>query len=190
MDQIDIDNSSVDQRIAGRLRQLRTERGWSLDELSKHSGVSRATLSRLENVQVSPTTSVLAKLCAAFGVTMSRLMHMAEEQFVPFVPRNNQPIWRDPELGFERRTISPPALGLTGEALECRLMPDTQIAYDEPPRAGLEHHLVLIDGRLDITVDAETFMLRPGDCLRYRLFGASRFVTPADCGARYLLFMV
>ena len=30
----------------------------------------------------------------------------------------------------------------------------------------------------------------PGDCLRYQLFGPSAFVTPANSGARYLLFIV
>ena len=42
------DEESIDQRIAGRLKSLRNERGWSLDELARLSGVSRATLSRLE----------------------------------------------------------------------------------------------------------------------------------------------
>ena len=32
--------------------------------------------------------------------------------------------------------------------------------------------------------------LRPGDCLRYQLAGASLFETPRDSGARYLLFIV
>ena len=36
--------------------------------------VSRASLSRLENAEVSPTASVLGRLCAAYGLTMSRLM--------------------------------------------------------------------------------------------------------------------
>ena len=52
-------------RLAQRLRELRHERGWSLDELAARSGVSRATLSRLENNEVSPTAAVLGRLCPA-----------------------------------------------------------------------------------------------------------------------------
>jgi hypothetical protein len=54
----------------------------------------------------------------------------------------------------------------------------------------LEHHLLLIEGRLDITVDGQSHALRPGDCLRYQLFGASAFATPADSGAKYILVVV
>ncbi len=48
----------------------------------------------------------------------------------------------------------------------------------------------MIEGRLKLTVDGHTYDLRPGDCLRYQLFGASAFATPAKSGARYFLFMV
>ena len=46
----------LDQRLAGRLKALRLARGWSLDELAGRAGVSRATLSRLENAEVSPVS--------------------------------------------------------------------------------------------------------------------------------------
>ena len=72
-------DTDLDRRIAQRLKALRQERGWSLDELAGLAGVSRATLSRLENADVSPTAAVLGKLCAAHGLTMSRLMMMVED---------------------------------------------------------------------------------------------------------------
>jgi transcriptional regulator with XRE-family HTH domain len=182
--------TSIDRRIAERLKGLRGERGWSLDELARLSGVSRATLSRLENAEVSPTASVLGKLCTAHGLTLSRLMHMVEGEFAPVVRRDAQPLWVDPATGFRRRSVSPPAQTLAGEALECELGPGTRIDYDEAPRPGLEHHLVMLDGRLEVTVAGATHELRPGDCLRYQLFGPSSFHTPKGAGARYMLFMV
>jgi transcriptional regulator with XRE-family HTH domain len=180
----------IDRRIAQRLKGLRAERGWSLDELAERSDVSRATLSRLENAEVSPTASVLGKLAAAHGLTISRLMHLVEDDFAPLIRRDAQPLWSDPGIGFKRRSISPPARTLAAEVLECTLEPGTRITYDQSPRRGLEHHLLLIDGQLDITVDGQSHALQPGDCLRYQLFGASAFTTPADCGAKYILVVV
>jgi transcriptional regulator with XRE-family HTH domain len=182
-----MEEGTIDQRIAQRLKSLRAERGWSLDELAGRSDVSRATLSRLENAEVSPTATVLGKLAAAHGLTISRLMHLVEDDFAPLVPRDAQPVWRDPATGFKRRSVSPPARTLAAEVLECTLEPGTRITYDEPPRRGLEHHLLLTEGRLDITVDGRAHALRPGDCLRYQLFGASTFATPPDAGAKYIL---
>src|SRR5690606_29840490 len=133
-------DASFDRRIADRLHGLRGERGWSLDDLAGRTGISRATLSRLENAEVSPTASVLGKLCAAYGLTMSRLMLMVEDGFPPLLRRDAQPLWVDPESGFRRRSVSPPAQSLAGEALECEIGAGVRIVYDEPPRPGLEHH--------------------------------------------------
>ena len=93
-------DQGLDMRIASRLKGLRQERGWSLDELAGRAGVSRATLSRLENAEVSPTASVLGRLCAAYGLTMSRLMLMVEDDFAPLVPESAQPVWVDASAGF------------------------------------------------------------------------------------------
>ncbi len=183
-------DADLDQRLAGRLKTLRLERGWSLDELAGRAGVSRATLSRLENAEVSPTASALGKLCGAYGMTMSRLMRMVEDDFNPLVPSAAQALWVDGATGFRRRSVSPPSQKLAGEVLACELPPATHIDYPQSPRAGLEHHLVMLEGELSIRVDGQSHTLAPGDCLRYQLYGASAFDTPPHSGARYLLFIV
>ncbi|WP_048648339.1 helix-turn-helix domain-containing protein [Nitratireductor soli] len=182
--------SAFDNRIAQRLRALRGERGWSLDALAERSNVSRATLSRLENAEVSPTASVLGRLCAAYGITVSRLMYLVEDDFAPRVARDAQAVWVDPQHDFHRRLVSPPSRALGGEVVECTLGPGTRIAYDAPPRSGLEHHLLLAEGELTVGVDGRDHRLQPGDCLRYQLRGPSVFSTPATVAARYLLFIL
>lgn len=184
------DETSIDRRISQRLKDLRSDRGWSLDELAGLSGVSRATLSRLENSAISPTTGMLSKLCAAYGLTMSRLIHMAEDGFAPLIRRTAQAVWTDAAIGFKRRAVSPPAQALSAEVIEGELGPGARITYDQPPKPGLEHHLLLIEGQLEITVGGESYDLKPGDCLRYQLFGPSAFATPRKTSARYLIFMV
>ena len=185
-----LDDATIDQRLAQRLKALRTERGWSLDSLAKLSTVSRATLSRLENAEVSPTASVLGKLCAAYGLPMSRLMRMVEDDYDPLVRPDEQTVWQDPSVGFRRRSLSPPAQTLAGEVLECRLDAGARISYEAPPRPGLEHHLTLLEGALEVSVNDRSYQLQPGDCLRYQLFGPSAFATPEDSAARYFLFIV
>jgi transcriptional regulator with XRE-family HTH domain len=181
---------TLEERLASRLRGLRVERGWSLDALTERSGVSRATLSRIENCEVSPTASVLGQLCAAHGLTMSRLLSLVEEEFRPLVARDEQIVWNDPSGQFSRRSVSPPAATLHAEVIECVLEAGTSITYDEPARKGLEHHLVLLKGSLNLTVDGQRYKLKSGDCLRYQLSGPSEFVTSPQSGARYLLVIV
>ncbi|MDO9307191.1 MAG: helix-turn-helix transcriptional regulator, partial [Mesorhizobium sp.] len=116
-----IDDEALGRQIADRLKSLRSAQGWSLDELAAQSGVSRATLSRLENAEVSPTAQVLGRLCAAYGLTMTRLMGMVEDDFSPLIRTRSQPAWEDRSVGFVRRSLSPPSSALAGEVLECEL---------------------------------------------------------------------
>lgn len=177
-------------RLADRLKRLRQEAKWSLETLAQRSGVSRATLSRLENAEVSPSAEVLGRLCAAYRLPMSRLIQMVEQDFVARIPATAQTVWHDPATGYARRSVSPPAEALRGEVIEGTLPAGARIAYDTPPVEGLEHHLVMLSGALTLTVENTAHTLTTGDCLRYRLHGPTLFEAGPDEPARYLLFLV
>jgi len=179
--------TQIDRRLAARLAGLRQERGWSLDELGERSGISRATLSRLERGETSPTASLLGRLCTAFGRTMSRLLSEVETDPPHLVRRDAQIVWTDPETGFRRRSVSPPAIGFAAELISGDLPAGAVIGYDAPPVDGLEQHVWMLGGVLDLSVAAQTYRLGPGDCLRFRLVGPSRFSCPGPDAARYAI---
>ncbi|MCK2219411.1 XRE family transcriptional regulator [Actinomadura sp. ATCC 31491] len=180
----------LDTRLAERLARLRVDRGWSLDELARRAGVSRSTLSRLERGEISPTASLLNKLCAVHGRTMSRLLAEVEAEPPQLLRAGEQPVWRDEESGFTRRSVSPPHPGLRGEVVEGTLRPGADIAYDVPPVPGLEQHIWVLEGAVEIAADGRAHLLAAGDCLRFRLWGASRFRCPGPGPARYVLLVV
>jgi transcriptional regulator with XRE-family HTH domain len=181
----------LEARIAARLARLRAEAGLSLEVLAERSGISRATLSRLERGEASPTAAMLGRLCGLYGRTLSRLMGEVEEAAPEHLAAAAQPVWTDPETGFRRRIVSPPGPGLRGEMLEGRLPPGAAIAYPAAPLPGLEHHLWMLEGALELTVEGAAHRLGAGDCLRYRLHGASRFRCPAGGpAARYVIAII
>ncbi|MGC4054813.1 MAG: XRE family transcriptional regulator [Paludibaculum sp.] len=184
------DIDAIEQRIAKRLAGLRAEHGWSLEALSERTGISRASLSRLERLELSPTAAMLGRLCSAFGWTLSRLMADVETRTANLVPVSSQTEWRDPESGYRRRAVSPPAPGLRGELVEVRIPVGATVSFDTAPVHGLEHHLWMLDGSLRLEVDSSVFELRPGDCLRYVLTGPTRFHCAGRREARYLIAMV
>jgi transcriptional regulator with XRE-family HTH domain len=181
---------AVERRIAHRLARLRAERGWSLDEVADRTGISRATLSRLERAELSPTAAMLGKLCAAYGWTLSRLMAEAETAPPQIVRAAEQATWTDPDSGYRRRVVSPPSPGLRGELVEVVMPAGASVAFDVAPVAGLEHHLWMLEGLLTLDVDGSVFHLRPGDCLRYVLSGSTRFQCTGKRDARYLVALV
>ncbi|MBZ9641977.1 helix-turn-helix domain-containing protein [Streptomyces sp. PSKA30] len=64
----------IKTELAHRLLDLRKERGWSVYDLEQRTGVSRSTLPRIERTVTEPTTSVLVKMCSAYGYTVSQLL--------------------------------------------------------------------------------------------------------------------
>ena len=181
--------TTLNDRLAERLKQVRMARGWSLEALAEKSGVSRSTLSRIENAEVSPTAETLGSLSTAFQMSISHLLAPIETPFSPLVRHAEQSLWNDQDNSFTRRIVSPPSGGLSAEIIRCDLGSEQRISYAAPSVPGHEHHLVMLSGVLAVTLGEETHVLEAGDCLRYQLFGPSRFQT-GEQPASYLIVLV
>ncbi|ARC88787.1 helix-turn-helix domain-containing protein [Rhodovulum sp. MB263] len=59
--------------LGRRVRELRTEKGWTLEQAARHAGLARSTLSKIENDQMSPTYDALKKLATGLGVSVPQL---------------------------------------------------------------------------------------------------------------------
>ncbi|MFJ9893300.1 helix-turn-helix domain-containing protein [Streptomyces sp. NPDC091280] len=177
-------------RLGARLTELRAQHGWSLGELAERSGISRSTLSRAERAETSPTAALLNRLCGVYGRTMSQLLSEVEAEPAPLLRSADQPVWEDRASGFRRRSVSPPHTGLRAELVEGRLTAGADISYDRPPVPGLEQHIWVLDGTLDVTARDIEHRLDTGDCLRLRVWGPTRFRCPGPDAVRYVLAVV
>lgn len=180
----------TEERLAARLAGLRAEHGLTLGQLADRSGISRSTLSRLERAEISPTAALLGRLCTVYDRPVSRLLAEVESAPPDVTRAGGQQVWRDEESGFVRRSVSPPHPSLRAEVVEATLLPGADIAYEQPPVPGLEQHIWLLEGGIDVTVAGTAHHLRRGDCLRFRLWGATRFHCPGPEPARYALVVV
>ncbi len=66
-------------RIGARLRRLRAERGWRLEDLAERTGLSKAYLSRLESGERQPSLGALSSVARAYGVSFSSLFESEPE---------------------------------------------------------------------------------------------------------------
>lgn len=70
----DRNSPGVQDMLAANLRRLRIARHLSLSELARATGMSKATLSGIENGRANPTVETLASLAAALRVSLIELL--------------------------------------------------------------------------------------------------------------------
>ena len=162
-------------RLGVRVKDLRTERGFTLDELAGRSGVSRAMISKLERGEKNPTLVIAARLAEGLGVSLSRLAGVEERREVVVVPKERRTVLRDPETGFERQSLSPTFAGRGVEFLR-NVVPEGSTSGDFPAhRKGVEEHIVVEKGELEATLGGERYLLREGDALYFEADVTHRF---------------
>lgn len=66
--------------IGPRIRELRLERGLTLDDLARAAGISASHLSRLERGQTAPSFIVASRIAHEIGVLPSDLVMIQNEQ--------------------------------------------------------------------------------------------------------------
>src|SRR5437899_11278766 len=147
--------TDLNERIAERVRELRAQRGLSLDALARKSGVSRSMISLIERGESSPTAVVLEKLAAGLGVMLASLFDApaaaAQAPSGPLARRDDQPRWKDPASGYLRRNVSPPGVTQPMQIVEVRFPPGGRVAFETGARQTRVHQQAWVrEGAVDL----------------------------------------
>jgi transcriptional regulator with XRE-family HTH domain len=65
--------------LGRRIRSLRTEKGWTQQELGEKADINYKFLGEIERGQQNPSFGVLAKIASALGVSLSELFRFDHE---------------------------------------------------------------------------------------------------------------
>lgn len=182
------EGSNINRQIAGRIRQLRSAEGLSLDSLAAKSGVSRSMISAVERGESSPTAVVLEKLAAGLNVTLPSLFDPpnAELPTSPVARREDQPLWHDPATGYVRRNVSPPGVPQPLQIVEVQFPPGERVAFETSSREmSVYQQIWVLEGKIELTLGGECHKLREGDCIAMRLDGPIVFHNSTRKPARY-----
>ncbi|MBC8869456.1 MAG: helix-turn-helix transcriptional regulator [Planctomycetes bacterium] len=151
-----------------RVRELRTERGWSLEELSTVCGVSRSMLSQIERRQTNPTLAVILRIAHAFEMSLDELVDAPKPVSAIEVIRAKDPAFRfRSDTDCQIRTLSPLHLEKDVEFYELRLGPGGELRsaahFD-----GTREYVTVQRGKVRIESEDETTELGRGDSASYR----------------------
>ncbi len=175
-------------QIARRLRLERDMRGWSLAELAERSGVSKATISKIEREEVSPTAVILVRLANAFDLTLAGLLLRAEGEGKRLSRAGEQPVWRDPATGYLRKQVfCRPDHPL--EITRVEMPAGQKVMLPASSYAHIRQAVWVQAGELVIVEGGERHVLSAGDCLGFGPPSEVIFANETKMACTYLVVL-
>lgn len=159
------DREASSVSVGPLLKQLRGERGISIRQLSRLSGISANALSMIERGLTSPSVSTLYRLTDALNIPITALFRQDEAQetivFRSVSARTRIPF---PHGVWE---------GLGGESFKGRMQP-FMVTLESGAESGKEkiihtgsEFVICLRGKLEYEVEGKQYTLEAGDCLLF-----------------------
>ncbi len=154
--------------FAQRIRQLRTARDWSLDDLARASGVSRSMISQIERGKANPTLAVTLRMAQGLGLSLSELVEAPGQASSIAVIRADDRAHnyrRDDEVQI--RTLSPLEMEKDVELYEVKLGVGGALR-SAAHFAGTREFLQVEAGRVQVESGGDVETLGKRDSASYR----------------------
>jgi transcriptional regulator with XRE-family HTH domain len=169
----------VNELIGARVRQHRTARGWTLDELADRSGVSRRMLITIEHGEGNPSIATLLRVSDALGVGLPVLVDVERPRALAVTPAGQAPVlWRGAK-GGQALLVAGTAPPDVVELWDWTLQPG-EAHTSEAHSAGTRELLLVLEGAVDLRVGDRTEQLQPGDSAAFAGDVAHSYATPDD----------
>jgi transcriptional regulator with XRE-family HTH domain len=159
-------DTSLTGAVARILQSLRTERGWSLDQLAGRSGVSKGVLVALEQGRSNPNLATLARIGDAFGVPVTRLVDVSDEPVVRITGAEQaRVLWRG-EAGGTGTIIAATEPPWAAELWRWTLRPGERFGGD--PHAPASKEMTWVEsGTVTLTVAGRRYEVAAPRCARF-----------------------
>jgi transcriptional regulator with XRE-family HTH domain len=157
--------------IGEKLRTLRLRKSMGLVELSKHTGLSAALLSKLERGKLFPTLPTLLRIALVYGVGLDYFFTDERKRRVVSVVRNSERIRFPERPGVQDVPYHFECLDYraTERKLSAYWAEFTEAPLEKPrphQHAGVEF-LYLIKGSLTLKIGSEEFPLEAEDAIYF-----------------------
>lgn len=180
------DQDADDTLVGSRLRRLRNQHDFSIQQLADSVNLSVGMISQIERGVSTPSLRSLRLLANTFNVPVSWFFSAPQEapESRHIVRRGQRRLFKAEHTGVVQELLSPEAPGQL-EIYEIVLEPggssDGEAYSHQGEKAGL-----VITGRLHLWVDQERHVLRHGDSFRFPSTQPHRFANPGPRETRLI----
>jgi transcriptional regulator with XRE-family HTH domain len=172
--------------IGSRLRELRKDRGLSIQEVADRVGLSIGMISQIERGLSTPSLRSLRLLAEAMDVPVSwffssRQGHSESRHIVRRAQRRRL---RVPDVGVVQELLSPDSASAI-EIYEVTLEPGGSSGPDSYSHEGEKAGLV-IEGEMQLLIGDEVHELQCGDSFHFPSTRLHRFANPSAVQTRFV----
>ncbi len=173
--------------LSQRLKHLRLERGFSLEEVATRAGQTRSWLSKVENFRITPSLAALARVAEVLGTTTSKLLEgldakpeisitrASERRRVERDVQNSNIVYQQLVTGRLARMMNPFLLDVPAGG--GRTVPR--------PHEG-EEFLIVLKGKVVLDYDGKDHVLSAGDSAYFDAETPHRLQNPGKEPAQVL----
>ena len=188
------DSMTAAPKVGPKLQSLRKQRGLTLDQLARDSGVSKSMLSQIERGQANPTLATVWNLTEALKIDFTDLVGSGpasanETGIFEHLPQHFTPSIKSPDNKCVLKILSPISTATRVEWYEIDIEPGGRFDRDAH-QTGTVEHLTCLDGKLVVETGDESKALSAGDTLRYGADRAHAISNPNGETARALLVVI
>jgi len=169
------------------LKELRTQKHLSLQDLAVRANVSKSMISKIERSDVQPSLDVALRLAAALKITLAEMLRSDQYESPHLIMREHQAVISSDEGGWDRRVLSPSFKAKNIEVVHARLGAHKHVGEALVHPVGSEEYVAVLKGTLKITVGDRSYALRQGDSF---FFEADKRHALENPGAREAEFVV
>jgi transcriptional regulator with XRE-family HTH domain len=150
--------------FGANLKQHRLQKGWTLDDLAKRSGLSKPFLSRLESGDRQASIAAVLTLCQIFGLSMAEMFETQVALDPCLIVRKSDAVSR------EAYGLSYLPLSQAGHLFNLRPIRVTV----SPDRTGNEHYrhegeewIYVLSGEISLSLAGQMYDLATGDAIHF-----------------------
>ena len=152
--------------ISENLKKIRDERKFSLDQLSKLTGVSKSMLGQIERGEVNPSVSTIWKITNGLKISFSQLMHRPEMDIEIVKTSDMEPLIED-NGKFRNYPIFPYDGERHFEMYTSELDPQGFLD-SEPHPQGTQEFLTVFSGEVIVEIEQQTYVIQKGDSIHFK----------------------
>lgn len=168
----------MSRNIGFQLKKLRHQRGLSLDEVAKVTGVSKAQLAQVEKGEANPTVSTIWKIAAGLHISFSSLLQPPKEYFKRYDSRT-APVVAEENGQYRVFSIVPydPERGWEFYKIE---MDPGVVHISEAHHEGVEETITVIHGQAVIEMGGMKEKLEVGETIVFSGHQEHRYENPSN----------